>query len=270
MTRFSPALMLAGLFAMGLCAAPAGAADPAPASAAGPAPATTQPSRQQHETFEKQITLHLNYLLSLPPGYESSPDKKWPLILFLHGSGERGVKLDDVKKHGPPAIIDKDADSVLAREFVVVSPQCPSGHWWKTDELNYLLDDVMNKYHVDPDRVYLTGLSMGGFGTWDLAANYPDRFAAIVPMCGGGNLQMARRLKHLPIWVFHGDADPAVPVQRSDEMVSALKKLGADVTYTRYAGVGHDCWTRSYANPELYAWMLAHKRSDPTTHPSKD
>ncbi len=230
--------------------------------------AATSPG-QSARTFEKEIVIHVGYLLSLPADYNKEADKKWPLILFLHGSGERGSDVNDVKKHGPPKIVEQDPKSELATQFIVVSPQCPAGRWWKSDDLNYLLDDIAAKYHVDSDRVYLTGLSMGGFGTWDLAANYPDRFAAIVPVCGGGRPEQIRRIKHLPIWVFHGDADPAVPVARSDEMVEALKKVNADVKYTRYEGVGHDCWTRTYANPELYTWLLSHKRGEKVEESAK-
>lgn len=225
-------------------------------------PAASPQTGQSAQTFEKQIVVKLDYLLSLPPDYNKEPEKKWPLMLFLHGSGERGTDVNAVKKHGPPHIIDTDPDSAVAKEFIVVSPQCPPGRWWKPDELASLLDDIQAKYRVDADRVYLTGLSMGGFGTWDLASNFPERFAAIAPMCGGGRVEMARRLKNMPIWVFHGEKDPAVPIARSEEMVEALTKLGADVKFTRYPNVGHDCWTQSYENPELYAWFLSHHRGD--------
>ncbi|HZK82535.1 MAG TPA: prolyl oligopeptidase family serine peptidase [Humisphaera sp.] len=227
------------------------------------APAEAKPEPGQHpETFQKEITIKLDYLLSIPTDYNKEATKKWPLILFLHGSGERGSNIDKVKQHGPPKIVDKDKDSVLAKEFIVVSPQCPAGQWWKGDDLIALLDDVQKRYHVDDDRVYVTGLSMGGFGTWELGSAYPDRFAAIAPMCGGGRPELARRMKNLPIWVFHGEADGAVPFARSVEMVEALKKAGNDVKFTSYPGVGHDCWTQSYANPELYTWFLSHKRGE--------
>ncbi len=220
---------------------------------------------QHAQKLEKQITVKLDYLLFLPQDYGKEADKKWPLILFLHGSGERGSDIEKVKVHGMPKVVEEKKDF----PFIVVSPQCPAGNWWKTFELEALLDDVAAKYHVDADRVYLTGLSMGGFGTWELVSAAPSRFAAIAPMCGGGNTIMAKRIKDVPVWVFHGDADKAVPVQRSDEMVEALKKVGADVKYTRYEGVGHDCWTQSYANPELYEWFLSHKRSDRPATPAK-
>jgi predicted peptidase len=248
------ALAFSLLTAVGLSAADAPAAAKDAKAEAG----------QHAETFEKQIVIKLDYLLSLPTDYTKQNDKKWPLILFLHGSGERGTDVSKVKMHGPPKIIDldKDKSSVLTKEFIVVSPQCPPGQWWKADDLIFLLDDIQSKYDVDTNRVYVTGLSMGGFGTWELAADHPDRFAAVAPMCGGGRPEFAKRMKNLPIWVFHGEVDKAVPFERSVEMVDALTKVGADVKFTRYPGVGHDCWTQSYDNPELYAWFLSHKRGE--------
>ncbi len=213
---------------------------------------------QQAKTFEKQVTVKLNYLLYLPEGYARDTDKKWPLIFFLHGAGERGDDINKVKVHGPPKIVEGKKDF----PFIVVSPQCPENSWWEPFQLSALLDDVLAGLRVDPDRVYLTGLSMGGYGTWDLVSRSPRRFAAIAPICGGGNPAQARRIKDVPVWVFHGDKDPTVPVQLSDDMVAALTKAGADVKYTRYEGVGHDAWTKTYDNPELYQWFLAHKRGD--------
>ena len=222
-----------------------------------------QPQTGQHaEKFEKQITIKLDYLLYLPQDYTQQQDKHWPLIVFLHGSGERGSDIEVVKKHGPPKIVG-EKDSPLKDRFIVVSPQCPANQWWKPQDLNYLLDDVIEKYHVDKDRIYLTGLSMGGYGTWEWAEQNPHRFAAIAPMCGGGNPSLAMRLKDLPIWVFHGEKDTAVPIARSEEMVAALQKVGDDrVKFTKYPDAGHDCWTQSYNNPELYDWFLSHTRGD--------
>jgi predicted peptidase len=213
---------------------------------------------QHAQTLEKQVAVKLNYLLYLPEGYSKESDKKWPLILFLHGSGERGSDVSKVKVHGVPKIVEGKKDF----PFIVVSPQCPENRWWEPFELNVLLDDIMASYHVDADRVYLTGLSMGGFGTWDLAMHSPGRFAAIAPICGGGNPVMAFQIKNIPAWVFHGEADPVVPVQRSLEMVEALKKVKADVKLTTYPGVGHDSWTQTYDNPELYKWFLSHRRGE--------
>jgi predicted peptidase len=217
-------------------------------------------SGQQAEKYEKAGQT-LEYLLDLPTDYNKDANKKWPLIVFLHGSGERGTDVKDVAKHGPPKIAE-DKDSPLGGRFIVVSPQCPPKVWWQVNTLNGLLDDVIEKYHVDKDRIYLTGLSMGGFGTWAWAAQNPERFAAIAPMCGGGDPKQADKLKTLPIWCFHGEIDKTVPIQKSEEMVEAVKQAGdKDVKFTRYPDAGHDCWTRSYANPELYEWFLKHKRN---------
>ena len=211
---------------------------------------------QHPQSFEKQVAVKFDYLLYLPADYNKDPNQKWPLILFLHGIGERGTDPNKVAATGLPQILKDKKDL----PFFVVSLQCPTTTWWRPFDLSVLLDDVLARYRVDPDRVYLTGLSMGGFGAWDLAGTSPQRFAAAAPMCGGGNPAAARRLRDLPFWVFHGDADPVVPTKLSDDMVEALKQAGADVTYTRYPGVGHDCWTQSYKNPELYTWFLSHVR----------
>lgn len=216
---------------------------------------------QQDKTLDKQVTVRLNYLLYLPEGYEQDKDKKWPLILFLHGAGERGDDLEKVKIHGPPKLVEQK-NRPFEFPFILVSPQCPADSWWEPFSLNVLLDEIQANYRIDVDRVYLTGLSMGGFGTWDLAMRYPERFAAIAPICGGGNPLMAFRMRNLPVWVFHGDADPVVSVALSDTMVEALTRVKADVKYTRYEGVRHDAWTETYANPELYKWFLSHRRGE--------
>jgi predicted peptidase len=211
---------------------------------------------QQEKQFEKEVTIKvkLNYLLFLPEGY-GKRDQAWPLILFLHGAGESGSDLAKVKVHGIPKIVETKKDF----PFIAVSPQCP-GRGWNVDALYGLLEDVIAKYQVDPDRVYLTGLSMGGYGTWALAAAHPERFAAIAPICGGGSPADAKKLKNLPIWVFHGGKDTTVPVRRSEEMVQALKELGSSVKFTIYPEAGHDSWTQAYDNPELYRWLLEQKR----------
>ena len=185
---------------------------PAPVSAAAPA--------QQAAKLETQVPVTLNYLLYLPKDYDKQD--AWPLVLFLHGAGERGDDLNLVKKHGPPKLIEAGKEY----PFIVISPQCPKDNsWtWQLRELTALVDDATARHKVDKDRVYLTGLSMGGFGTWALAAYQPDRFAAIIPICGGGEQLMTRRLTHIPIWAFHGAKDPVVPLRRSEEMVQALEK----------------------------------------------
>jgi len=218
---------------------------------------------QHAKTFEKQIVVKLNYLLFVPEDYNKDQDKKVPLMIFLHGAGERGSDINKVKVHGPPKIVEKKKDF----PFIVVSPQCPENSWWDPQAVMALVDEIQVKYRVDPDRVYLTGLSMGGYGTWDIAQRYASRFAAIAPICGAGNPLRARNMRNLPIWIFHGEADPVVPVKNSDDMNEALKKVGADVKYTRYPGVGHDSWTQTYDNPELYQWFLSHKRGEKKDQP---
>jgi len=215
------------------------------------------------QLFEKEITriLRADYLLYLPGQYSSS-EKEWPLILFLHGAGERGSDLKKVEMHGPPKLVSKEGRTF---PFVIVAPQCPGNDWWthahQIETVNALLDDVVSKYRIDQDRIYLTGLSMGGFGAWSLAAEYPGRFAAIAPVCGGGNPLEAGNLAQLPVWVFHGEKDPVVPVEKSREMVAALEKAGGNVRFTVYPEAGHDSWTETYNNPELYEWFLTHTRS---------
>jgi predicted peptidase len=167
-----------------------------------------EPGKQQPQQLERTIKVTLGYLLSLPKDYAEK--ESWPLLLFLHGSGERGENLDRVKIHGPPKLIAAGKDF----PFIVVSPQCPSrSRGWQPHELSALLDEIVEKYKVDKDRICVTGLSMGGFGTWSLAAFSPDRFAALVPICGGGDPNTARRVSHIAIWVFHGAKDPVVPLK---------------------------------------------------------
>ncbi|MDD5327729.1 MAG: prolyl oligopeptidase family serine peptidase [Phycisphaerae bacterium] len=219
---------------------------------------------QSEQTFSKKITkkFECKYLLYLPADYERDAKKKWPVIMFLHGIGERGNNLQLVKKHGPPKLIEQGKNF----DFIIVSPQCPDDIWWteQTDVLITLLDEIEAKYRVDTDRIYLTGLSMGGFGTWSLAISYPNRFAAIAPVCGGGNKHMAQRLKNVPVWAFHGDKDDAVLVEESKEMVKAVNAKGGNAKLTIYPGAKHDSWTETYDNPQLYEWFLSHKRSDST------
>ena len=216
------------------------------------------------QSFQAEIrkTVKAQYLLYLPTGYAESKNQ-WPLILFLHGAGERGDDLEKVKIHGLPKLIAKEGKEL---PFVVISPQCPKDGWWSDEAqiemLDALLDHIFYRYRIDQNRIYVTGLSMGGFGTWSLAAKYPDRFAAIAPICGGGDPRDAPRISHLPVWAFHGAKDTIVEPEKSREMADALKKAGSDVKLTIYPEAGHDSWTETYNNPELYNWFLEHRRSD--------
>ena len=214
-----------------------------------------KPGRQTAASLDTQVRVTLDYLLCLPRDYQKKDS--WPLMLFLHGAGERGDDLERVKVHGPPKLIETGKDF----PFIVVSPQCKSKRWWRPIKLTALLDEIVANYKVDEDRVYVTGLSMGGFGTWDLAAYTPDRFAAIVPICGGGEPYRTKQYPHLPVWAFHGDRDTVVPAQRSQDMVDALKKHDGNAKLTIYPEAGHDSWTETYDNPELYKWLLEQKRT---------
>lgn len=196
----------------------------------------------------------MQYLLYLPENYQKKKTE-WPLILFLHGAGERGSDIELVKKHGPPKLVEeKDFP------FIIVSPQCPAELWWDVELLNELLDDVISKYQVDENRIYLTGLSMGGYGTWSLATKYPEKFAAIAPICGGGDPKNVSNMKTIPAWVFHGAKDSVVPLARSEEMVEALRYAEGFVTFTVYPEAGHDSWTETYNNKALYEWFLNFKK----------
>lgn len=210
---------------------------------------------QRAAKLNAQVPVKLGYLLYLPKNYDQQ--EKWPLLLFLHGSGERGNDLDLVKKHGPPKLIAAGRDF----PFIVVSPQCPDNKWWEPIELVALLDAVAKDYKVDSDRICVTGLSMGGFGTWRLAAYAPERLAAIAPICGGGETYWAKEFAKLPTWAFHGAKDSGVPVERSQAMIDAMKKAGGDPKLTIYPEAGHDAWTETYENPVLYEWLLAQKRA---------
>ena len=229
------------------------------------APASETMQTAKHFQFKKTLNAEVNYLLFLPKGYDAKAERRWPLILFLHGAGERGTNVWKVATHGPPKIAATQADF----PFIVVSPQCPEQQLWSSETLLALLDEITAKYAVDTNRVYLTGLSMGGYGTWALGLAHPERFAAIVPICGGGQiigvlLGKADRwasLRSLGVWAFHGGKDPVVPLEESQRMVDALKKAGLpDVKFTVYPEAGHDSWTEAYENPELYEWLLKHER----------
>lgn len=200
------------------------------------------------QTSEKFV-VEMEYLLYLPDGYESDTTKKWPLMLFLHGAGEQGTDLSKVKKHGPAMHVDQGKKY----PFILVSPQAQRG--WKSEMLYNLLVSISKEKRVDPDRIYLSGLSMGGFGTWDLAIKHPELFAAIVPICGGGDSKDIWKLRHMPVWCFHGAKDEIVPLVSSEKMVNALKKYNSNVQFTVYPDVWHDSWVKAYEDPNLYQWL---------------
>lgn len=205
--------------------------------------------------FATDVRIDTDYLLSLPKDY--AQQEKWPLVIFLHGSGERGQDLELVKKHGPPKL----AAAGKEFPFIAVSPQCAEKNRWETYRLIALLDDLCRRYRIDEDRIYVTGLSMGGAGTWNLAAAITDRLAAIAPICGGGDPGITKRIASLPTWIFQGAKDSAESVAQAEAMFEALKKHGGSPRYTLYPEAGHDAWTETYNNPEFYTWLLAQKRT---------
>lgn len=206
--------------------------------------------------------LRLRYLLHLPPGYWDEPARQWPLVLFLHGRGERGDNINVVRKYGIAKVVDEKPDS----DFIAISPQCPLAYEWPdlTATLARLVEQAVMHLPVDPDRVYLTGLSMGARGGWLLAVENPARFAAIALICGRiptpDFLDRVTILKDKPIWIFHGAKDPVVPVENSEKIAATLRAAGANPRLTIYPEADHDAWTETYNNPEFYRWLWAHKR----------
>lgn len=216
----------------------------------------------------------LPYRLLLPRDYDDS--KKYPLVLFLHGAGERG---DDNQRQLIHGMGDFLRDEIRRKyPCFVVAPQCPQDQQWVavpwSDDAHTmpeqpsaplrqaleLVDKLIERYAVDRDRLYITGLSMGGFGVWDAVQRRPDLFAAAAPVCGGGDTALAEKIAAVPLWAFHGDNDKTVKVKRSRDMIAALQQAGGSPRYTEYAGVGHNSWTATYRDPELYAWMFAQTR----------
>jgi predicted peptidase len=216
----------------------------------------------------------LNYRLMKPIDYK--PSKTYPLVIFLHGAGERGD--DNISQLVHAAREFADEERRRAYPAYVLFPQCPKEKKWVNVDWNQeshtlpdqpsesmalvkaLVDEMIESAGIDDTRIYITGLSMGGFGTWDAIARYENFFAAAAPICGGGDPATASRFVDLPIWCFHGTKDRVVKFHRTQEMVDALKKLGGDPKFTEYPDVEHNSWTPTYANPALYEWMFAQVR----------
>lgn len=217
----------------------------------------------------------VKYRWSAPDKLESG--KTYPLVLFLHGAGERGTDNTAQLKHGVTPIL-KGAEK-LGETCFLIAPQCPPGIWWNAidpshkpphtkkqpdtvlDAVLALVEETMAKQPIDPKRFYVTGLSMGGFATWDLLGKAPKKIAAAIPICGGGNPALAAQFKDIPIWAFHGDADPVVPVKTTHDMIAALEKARGKPKSTYYPGVQHNSWTQTYANPEVIKWMFAQRKN---------
>ncbi|AKM06307.1 dienelactone hydrolase family protein [Pelagerythrobacter marensis] len=198
------------------------------------------------------------YQLHLPPGAaRAEPDEeRWPLMIFLHGSGERGSDIAKVKVHGPPKIADRDP----AFPFILVSPQLPAEQDWDLARLDALLDHALATLPVDPARIYLTGLSRGGHASWRWAAAEPGRFAAVAPVAGRGDPATACALTDVPIWALHGDRDDVVTPEGSFAMARAIRACdGRKSRLTIYPDLGHNAWDPAYDDPALYLWLLSHR-----------
>jgi predicted peptidase len=223
------------------------------AAALGAQQAAKSPTAHVLDTTIVQ-RVSLRYRLYLPSDY-ATPGTRWPLVLFLHGAGERGSDL---------ALLDRTGLTKLAAErslpFVLVAPQVSSEEIWSTPALATLLDRLVSQLSIDLDRVYLTGLSMGGFGAWDLATTQPERFAALVSISGGGNPVSACRLRHVPVWLVHGQQDDVIPVEESELLARRLQTCGGRVRLTVYPDAGHDAWSRTYGDPAFFEWLLAQRR----------
>jgi predicted peptidase len=198
----------------------------------------------------------VRYLLFLPSTYNRSDGKQWPLILYLHGSTERGNDVDMVRRNGLPAYLPQQPRF----PFIVVSPQLPEQrNRWDPDMLKEFLTTVIAGLHVDRDRMYMTGWSLGATGTYETAMRFPRLFAAIAPVAGDVDARQAALLKGIPIWVFQGAEDMNVLASQSIDMVAALRDCGADVQFTLYKGCGHESWIPAYSNAMLFEWFLRHR-----------
>jgi predicted peptidase len=207
-------------------------------------------------SFDSVITksVRASYLLYLPPGYQR-PNTTWPLLLFLHGAGERGSDLAVLRRQVLPNLAERGE-----LPLILVAPQTPNGELWSTDALLGLLDHLEGALRVDRSQVYLTGLSMGGFGAWELAIAHPERFAALVVIRGGGNPVEVCRLRNTPVWIVHGRKDDVIPVNWSEVMANRLERCHGRVRLTIYEDTEHDAWTRTYSDPAFTSWLLSQRK----------
>ena len=201
--------------------------------------------------FQNKRIEKLNYLLYLP---EMIAGEKLPLIVALHGAGERGDDFDKLTVHGMPKYIEGGMNIPA----VVIAPQCPENFIWNqiTVELKELIDSTAQEFDIDTDRISVTGLSMGGYGTWEMGMAYPGFFAALAPICGGGVSWRVYTMGKTPVWAFHGDADDVVPAANSIEMCDRLKKCGGNVKLTLFHGVTHNSWEPAYEDTKLIEWLV--------------
>ena len=213
---------------------------------------------QHPQAYEGKVTRVVSgkFLLFLPAGFQPHGATRYPLLIFLHGSGEAGDDLEKVKVHGPPNFVSTRPDF----PFIVASPQSARGSEFDPVELNLMLDRLLARLPIDKDRVYLTGLSLGGIWSYGWAAMNPQRFAAIAPVCGSWDPADACKLKDMPIWSFHGALDDAVPIKEDQDMIAAINACGGHAKISVYPDIGHNVWDAAYAEPKLYEWLLQQRR----------
>lgn len=218
-----------------------------------------QPNQQLIEAeMNTVISEPLRYYLYFPESYQTSKNEKFPLLLFLHGGGESGDSLSTIKSNGPPKLIAEGKQF----PFLILAPQNPfKKKWWNTRAVAQLLDSVVANNRVDKNRIYLSGLSRGGAAAWEMAVQYPDKFAALAVVCGMTPIPYASWInKKMPIWVFHGEEDRSIPISESEAMVNKLLEMGYNVKFTRYKDVGHSAWEKAYNTEELYNWLILQKK----------
>jgi predicted peptidase len=217
---------------------------------------------QHPQAYQAKVTQVVGgkFLLFLPAGFQAHGKTRYPLLIFLHGSGEAGDDLEKVKAHGPPEIVASRPDF----PFIVASPQSASDSTFDPVALNVMLDELLARLPIDKDRVYLTGLSLGGIWSYGWASRNPERFAAIAPVCGRWEPDDACRLKDMPTWAFHGALDDAVPIDGDKAMIAAINACGGHAQLSVYPDIGHDVWDVAYADPKLYEWLLQQRRHAPS------
>ncbi len=204
----------------------------------------------------------IRYWIFLPPKY-GIEEREWPLVMFLHGAGERGKSLESLRQNVQINFLQptQSVDELNEIPFVVVAPQCPAKQYWIPSQIRGVLDEVLRYCSIDMKRIYLTGHSMGAFGTWKFASTYPDLFAAIVPVSGGGQTAVVKNLIDIPTWAFHGEKDTVVPPRRSTSLVNVLKIVGGDAKVTLLPKLGHSICRETYSRPELWHWLLSKEKS---------
>ncbi len=203
-----------------------------------------------------KVQTKYEYLLYVPKEYEVHKNK-YPLVIYLHGGGQRGNDLNKLKSYGLPYLVAQGREY----PFIVVSPQCPDGKYWSTDDwFSLLYTELIAKYRIDKRRVYVTGISMGGYGAWQVAADFPDKFAAVVPLCGGLNdSSQVCRIRKIPVWTFHGTKDEVISIWETEKLVEGLEQCKGKVKFTRLENEGHAI-QYLYEKPDIYNWLLQQKK----------